>query len=57
MNLKIGSYVKVKFVMRELGGCFSNYSSDNGEILQKDISSMDFYNYYGKELAKYMKKL
>jgi hypothetical protein len=49
-DLKIGSFIEVKFVMRELGGCFESYEADNGEILKKDIDKM----VYTMELMKSM---
>ena len=40
-DLTIGSYVKVKFAMRELGGCFLPYSGDQGQIIKKDMDIRD----------------
>ena len=36
-NLKNGSFVAVKFVLREQGGCFSNYKGDLGKIISTDM--------------------
>lgn len=56
-DLKIGSYIEVKFVMRELGGCFSSYDADNGEVLKKDIKMMDYLEYiYAASIKSTIKK-
>jgi hypothetical protein len=36
-DLKIGSYVAVKFVLREQGGCLLSYQGDNGKIISTDM--------------------
>ena len=36
-NLKIGSFIAVKFVLREQGGCFSSYIGNNGKIMSTDM--------------------
>jgi hypothetical protein len=36
-NLKNGSFVAVKFVLREQGGCFSDYEGDMGKIISTDM--------------------
>jgi hypothetical protein len=41
-DLKKGSFLRVKFVMRNLGGCFENYSGDKGEIIKKDMPIEEF---------------
>jgi len=33
-DLTTDSHLTVKFVMRELGGCFTNYSGDQGQIIK-----------------------
>jgi hypothetical protein len=36
-DLKIGSYVAVKFVLREQGGCFTSYQGDKGKVISTDM--------------------
>ena len=39
--LKKGSWVTVKFVLKRQGGCFANYSGDNGDLLKMESSKFD----------------
>ena len=43
-DLQKGSIVKVKFAMRELGGCLLPYYGDNGKIIQKDMDMSELKN-------------
>lgn len=36
-DLKVGSFVAVKFVLREQGGCFSDYQGDLGKVISNDM--------------------
>lgn len=36
-DLKIGSYIAVKFVLREQGGCFTSYQGDQGKVISTDM--------------------